>query len=220
MLCNPPDARNCTGNEDRQEIVMKSISRFIGTTILGGVLFLAPIVALALVLNKAYVWAKRGLQPMAALIPDRFASTPTMTAIVTMLVLALACFLAGLLAKTLLAQKIVGGLEGAVLSAVPGYEYMKQAGTSVLGLGEMDEHPLVLVRIGDSWRFAVQTGSGQNGFVAVFIPNSPNPLSGSVFLVPSDHVRPATAPLASAIACLRRCGVGASSLTAAIGPPR
>ena len=128
---------------------MKSISRFIGTTILGGVLFLTPIVALALVLNKAYVWAQRGLQPVATLIPDRFASAPTMTAILTVLVLAFACFLAGLLAKTLLAQRIVGGLETAVLSKVPGYEYMKQAGTSVLGFGEMDEHPLVLVRIGE-----------------------------------------------------------------------
>ena len=199
---------------------MKSISRFIGTTILGGVLFLTPIVALALVLNKAYVWAQRGLQPVATLIPDRFASAPTMTAILTVLVLAFACFLAGLLAKTLLAQRIVGGLETAVLSKVPGYEYMKQAGTSVLGFGEMDEHPLVLVKIGDSWRIGVQTDAGQNGFVAVFIPNSPNPMSGSVFLVPSDHVRPANAPLASAIACLRRCGVGAASLAAPGGPLR
>ena len=191
---------------------MTAVSRFVGTTILGGVLFLTPLVALALILNKAYVWARRGLQPVATLIPDRFASAPTMTAILTVLVLALACFLAGLLAKTLLAQKVVLGLEAAILSKVPGYEYMKQAGASVLGLGEMEEHPLVLVRIGDSWRIGVQTDAGKNGLVAVFIPNSPNPMSGSVFLVASDRVRPANAPLASAMACLRRCGAGAASL--------
>jgi uncharacterized membrane protein len=187
---------------------MKTISRFIGTTILGGVLLLTPIVALALVLNKAFVWARRGLQPVATLIPDRFASTPTMTAILTVLGLALACLLAGLLAQTLLAQRVVGGLEAAVLSKVPGYEYMKQAGTSVLGLGEMDEHPLVLVRIGDSWRIGVLTDSVDDNLVAVFVPNSPNPLSGGVFFVAADRVRRTDVPLATALGALRRCGTG------------
>jgi uncharacterized membrane protein len=191
---------------------MKTISHFIGTTILGGVLFLTPVVVLALILGKAYDWARRALQPVAALIPDRFASGPTMTAILTVFVLALACFLAGLLAQTLLAQKIVGGLEAAVLSKIPGYEYLKQAGTSVLGLGEMEEHPLVLVQIGDAWRIGVQTDAGKDGLVAVFVPNSPNPMSGSVFIVAAERVRPVGVPLASAIASLRRCGTGSGAL--------
>ncbi len=84
----------------------------------------------------------------------------------------------------------------------------------MLGLGEMEEHPLVLVRIGDSWRIGVQTDAGKNGLTAVFIPNSPNPMSGSVFLIAPDRVRPVDAPLASAMACLRRCGAGATSLAA------
>jgi uncharacterized membrane protein len=200
----------------RPETFMKAISRSIATTILGGVLFLTPLVVLALVLNKAYDFAQRGLQPVANLIPARLASGPTATAILAILALALACFLAGLLARTLLAQKIVGGLEAAVLSKVPGYEYFKQAGASVLGLGEMEEHPVVLVQIGDSWRIGVQTDAGKDGLVAVFLPNSPNPMSGSVFLVAADRVRPAGAPLATAIACLRRCGTGSQSLLGAV----
>jgi hypothetical protein len=122
---------------------MKAISHFVRTTILGGALFLAPIVALAFILGKAYDFARRGLQPVASFIPDRFASAPTMSAILAIFVLALACFLAGLLARTVLAQKIVGGLEAAVLSKLPGYEYPKQAGTSALGLSESAQHPVV-----------------------------------------------------------------------------
>ena len=72
---------------------MKAISHFILTTFLGGVLFLAPIVVLGLILGKAYDFARRGLQPVTALIPDRFASGPTASAILAILVLALACFL-------------------------------------------------------------------------------------------------------------------------------
>ena len=191
---------------------MKTVSRFVGTTILGGVLFLTPIVVLGIVLSKAYDFVRRGLLPLMALIPQKLASGPTMTAALTILLLGLMCFLAGLLAQTLLAQRIMSGLEATVLSKVPGYEYLKQAGTSVLGLSELAEHPVVLADFGGSWRIGVQTDSVVGGYVAVFIPNSPNPMSGSVFLIAADHVRLANVPLATTIASLRRCGIGSGAL--------
>jgi len=192
---------------------MKTISRFIGTTILGGVLFLAPIVVLALVLGKTYDFARRGLQPVAKLIPDRLSSGPTATAILAVLVIALACFLAGLLAQTLWAKRFVNELEGSVLSKIPGYEYLKQAGTSVLGVSESAEHPVVLVELGGAWRIGVQTDVVGKHLVAVFVPNAPNPLSGAVFLVAADRVRPASVPLAAAMGALRRCGTGSAILS-------
>jgi uncharacterized membrane protein len=191
---------------------MKTISHFVGTTILGGVLFLAPIVVLAFVLGKAFDFVRRGLQPVTAFIPQTLASEPAMNAAFAILLLALLCFLAGLFAQTLLAQRIVNGLEAVVLSKLPGYEYLKQAGTSVLGLGDTAEHPVVLAQLGGAWRVGVQTDFVGGDFVAVFVPNSPNPMSGSVFLVAVDRVRPANVPLAAAIACLRRCGTGSGSL--------
>ena len=189
---------------------MRPISRFLGTTILGGILFLTPIVVLGVVLSKAYDFVRRGLQPLMALIPQALGSGPTMTAILAILVLGLMCLLAGLFARTMLAQRIVSGLEATVLSKLPGYEYLKQAGTSVLGLGETAS--VVLAQLGDAWRIGVQTDSIGDGYVAVFLPNSPNPMSGSVFLIAADHVRPADVPLATAIASLRRCGIGSGAL--------
>jgi hypothetical protein len=40
---------------------MKTLSHFVGTTILGGVLFLTPIVVLAFVFSKAFEFVSRGL---------------------------------------------------------------------------------------------------------------------------------------------------------------
>ena len=51
------------------------------------------------------------------------------------------------------------------LSKVPGYEYMKQAGASVLGIGETADYPVVL-----AWRIGVQTDVLGENLVAVFIP--------------------------------------------------
>jgi hypothetical protein len=46
-------------------------------------------------------------------------------------------------------------------------------------------------------------------------------MSGSVFLVAEDRVRPANVPLATAIASLRRCGIGAATVMngVSIGAP-
>ena len=77
---------------------MRSISRFVRTTVLGGVLFLTPIVVIWLILSKAYDVAGRVLQPLTALIPESLSSRTTITAVLEVLLIALACFLAGLFA--------------------------------------------------------------------------------------------------------------------------
>ena len=187
---------------------MKAISHFLRITVLGGVLFLTPIVVLVFILDKAFDFAPRALKPATAIIPDQFVSgvaTETILAIARIVIL---CFVAGLFARTRPAQRIVAELESSVLSKVPAYEYLKQAGASVMGLGEMADHPVVFARLGGAWRIGVQTGVVGGGLVAVFVPNSPNPMSGSVFLVAADSIRPASVPLAAAIGCLRRCGAG------------
>ena len=191
---------------------MRAISHFVRTTILGGILFLTPIVVLGFILSKAYAVARRVLQPLTAVIPDHLASRTTVTAALTILLLALVCFLAGLFARTIWAQRMVNGLEASVLSKLPGYEYMKQAGASVLGAGEAADHPVVLAQVGGAWRIALQTDVLGEDLVAVFVPNSPNPMSGGVFLVAADRVRPAGVSLAEAMGALRRCGTGAGAM--------
>ena len=197
---------------------MKAISHFLRITVLGGLLFLTPIVALVFILGKAFDFARRALKPVTAIIPDRLVSGATTEAILAILLIALSCFLAGLFARTPLAQRIMAGLESSVLSKVPAYEYLKQAGASVMGLGEMADHPVVLTQLGGAWRIGVQTGGMSGGLVAVFVPNSPNPMSGSVFLVAADSVRPASVPLAAAIGCLRRCGAGSEAFLSQFTP--
>ena len=105
-----------------------------------------------------------------------------------------------------------------MLSKVPAYEYLKQAGASVMGPGEMADHPVVFLQMGDAWRIGVQTEAVGGGLVAVFVPNSPNPMSGSVFLAAAEHVRPAGVSLATAIGCLRRCGAGSGAVLSQFTP--
>jgi uncharacterized membrane protein len=81
---------------------MKAISDFLR---LGGVLFLTPIVVLVFILGKAFDFARRGLKPVTAIIPDSLVSGAPTEAILAIILIAILCFLAGLFAQTRPAQE-------------------------------------------------------------------------------------------------------------------
>ena len=195
---------------------MRGVIGFLRATIIGGVLFLAPLVVLVVVINKAVDFAARVIKPFADRIPDSLGLGPAKAYIAAALLLVLVCFLAGLLARSAMARKSVQMIEGNFLSLLPGYDYLKQAGASVLGASETDVHPVVLARIGNSWRIGVKTETIGENWLAIFIPNSPNPSAGSVFIVERSKVRTSVAPLATALATLRRSGGGAKWIADAI----
>ena len=72
-------------------------------------------VVLAFLLKKAFEFARR-LKPVANVIPDQIALGATMEAAMAIGLILILCFLAGLFARTVLAQKIMSELESVVLS--------------------------------------------------------------------------------------------------------
>ena len=115
---------------------MKAFAEFVRTTILGGLFFLAPIVVLIVILTKALDYAKSGLRAILVHIPAASDLSPGAATVLSVVIVALICFLAGLVAATVTARSVVDGLESAVLSKIPAYEYLKQESASALGLAE------------------------------------------------------------------------------------
>ncbi len=187
---------------------MRGLMAFLRATIVGGVLFLTPLVVLGVVLNKAVILAAKAIKPLADRIPVSLGLGAAKVYVIAGLLLVLLCFLAGLLARSRLASRLVQSIEARFLSFLPGYQYLKQEGASVLGASETEAQPVVLARIGDSWRIGVMTETISENWLAIFIPNSPNPHAGSVFIVERSKVRPSATPLAVVTAALRRCGSG------------
>src|SRR5580698_7634925 len=194
---------------------MKTIAQFVQTTIIGGVFFLAPIVVLIVILAKAFDFAKKGLNAVFVHFPAASDLSAGAATALSVVIIALVCFLAGLIAHTVVAQRVVGALESSLLSKIPGYDYLKQESASALGVAEIAELPVVFVPMEGGWQLGVQTEALSNGLVSIFVPGAPNPHSGSVFFFASDLVRPAGIKLAAGLGCLRRCGAGASALGAA-----
>ena len=197
---------------------MKTIAQFLRTTIVGGLFFLAPIVVLIVILAKAFDFAKKFLDVILGRFPGVVELSGGAATALSVVIIALLCLLAGLVADTAAAERLVDALESSLLSKIPGYEYLKQEGASALGVAEIAELPVFFVPMEGGWQLGVQIETLSGGLVAIFVPGAPNPHSGSVFFFSSDILRPAGIKLAVALNCLRRCGAGASALGASWPP--
>ena len=151
----------------------RRLLQFIRTTMVGGALFLVPLVVLTVIVEKALGIARKFSDPLAMRFPELAVHTPVLLA---SLVLVVVCFVLGLLALTSPARAVVAWLENTLLSKIPGYSFLKGAGESVLGLEGQIPYTVVLARIEDSWQFGFVIEKLAGGHLAVFIPDAPNPL--------------------------------------------
>jgi uncharacterized membrane protein len=120
--------------------------------------------------------------------------------------------IAGIIARTAGAQRLVAWIETVILSRMPGYTmYRGMVGDMTQSMSSLERSSTaraVLVQIEDAWQIGFVTDTLENGDLAVFVPGAPSPLSGSLFFMPSDRVRDSGMTVQDATAMLRRIGIG------------
>ena len=192
--------------------------RFTRTSLVGGVLFLVPILVLVAILGKAFGIAHKIVMPLAAHLPVESViglETPRLLAVALLL---LFCFLAGVFARTACARQIINWLETALLSNLPGYEFIKTMSENFLAAEKEHAYPVVLARIEDSWQLGFLIERLQGGLSAVFVPGTPSPQSGSVYFMTEDRFRLTDLPATPVLKCLKRYGLGSNALLGSLLP--
>jgi len=198
---------------------MKPILKFIRTSLVGGILFLLPVIVVVIILGKALAIARKIVAPLADHLPVESTIGLDTPVILAIALLVLFCFLTGVFARTALAQKVITWLETTVLSNLPGYEFIKNLSGNLLGDENKQSYPVVLARIEDSWQLGFLIERLKDGHLAVFVPGSPSPQSGSVYFMTEDRTRPLDVPSAAAMKCLKRYGLGSNELLGGRLPP-
>ena len=188
---------------------MGRLLQFLRTIMVGGLLFLVPIVVLIAIGDKALGLVRAFSDPLAEEFPIVSAHTPMLFASVLLIGV---CFVLGLLALTAPARLAIAWLENNCLSKVPGYVFLKGAGESALGIEDGTAYPVVLARIEEAWQFGFLVETLEGGHLAVFIPDAPNPLSGSVFFMGPERVKRSDISAAGALKCLRQLGAGSHAI--------
>jgi uncharacterized membrane protein len=191
---------------------MKKLIRILRTTIVGGVFFLVPFVALIIVINKAIQIVRVITVPLAERLPFESIIGLEIPKILAVVVLLFFCLFAGLFATTSLAKKLVNWLESVLLSNIPGYSFLKNLGEEAVGTAPEHGQQAVIVQFDDASQIGILVEHISGGRVAVFIPDAPNPLAGGVFILDKDRVTPLEVPSASALKCLQRLGEGTGVL--------
>ncbi|WP_341676696.1 DUF502 domain-containing protein [Niveibacterium sp. SC-1] len=194
---------------------MKQKVSFIRTTVVGGVLFLAPLVVTLFVLEKAWHLAGKFVAPIVHHFPPKILGFIAVSDLLAVGILVLVCFIAGLIARTALAKRVVEAIEHGLLSNIPGYEFFKGLGESILGVDKAGSQA-VLVHFDDCSQIGFLMEHLQDGTCVVFLPGAPSPFSGGVFYFSPDRVQAIEAPPQTVLKSLKRLGVGSVELAKGI----
>src|SRR5262249_6754746 len=130
--------------------------------------------------------------------------------VIAVLLLVFVSFLAGLVARTGMGNRIMRLFENSLLGNMPQYQLVK---TMAEGLAQVENAQGVrpaLVSIEDGWQIGYALEPLENGWIAVFLPQAPTPMSGNVMYLPGDRVRPLDISMAKAMAIVKHMGVGSA----------
>lgn len=188
--------------------------KFIMTTVIGGIVFLIPVVILAAILVKAIGIMLLIAEPMARWLPVDSIGGVALANIIAVVALVFICFVAGLLARQALASKFVTKLESSVLVNIPGYLMIKSL---VSGFDSSKAEGLkpVALRLDFAERIGFEVQKMQDERSVVFIPSSPNPFSGITLILPPEQVTYLDVPINMIIETTENFGHGMEKLLAA-----
>jgi uncharacterized membrane protein len=184
--------------------------RFVRTTVLGGLLFLFPIVFVFFIFGKALDITNKVFAPLEKLLPIESIAGIAVVKLLALGILVLICFIAGLSARTALAGRLVSSLETNVLKKIPAYTLLKSKAESVLSPEDIGSMTPVLGRFDDSWQLAFEIERFPGGNVVVFLPGAPDPWSGSLCILAEDRITPLDLTVKSLADILKRLGKGSA----------
>jgi uncharacterized membrane protein len=192
---------------------MAAWSGFVKTTVIGGIVFLVPFIAVIFVLGKAFQVMRGIAEPLTAALPmiDTVGEIVLVDLFAVALILAV-CFVAGLAARAAAAGRLVKSLETRVLSRVPFYHFVKGMTESVVEVESNTTMRSVLVRLDDYSQLAFEVERLPGGDVVVFLPGAPNPWSGAVCIVAAERVTSLDAPMLAAVQNIKHLGKGSAKL--------
>lgn len=196
--------------------VMKRFGQVLLVTLVRGILFLVPIVLVAVLAREGYQFLVKLFQPLTAWLQADRVFGLLAEDVMAILALTLVFLVAGLFVGTRSGRVMSDRLERTILYRVPGYLMARGVAGGFPGLEMGSAFAPVLVQLDDGWAFALLVERQPEGFCTVFLPSAPSPTSGDVRIVGADRVRPLEVSMLALLGCLTRSGSGGGALAARV----
>ena len=191
---------------------MKQFRKFIVKPLVVGFLFLVPVYLAILLLLKAMKSLGKLVQPFIRLLPE---SVPAET-VISLLLVVLLCIFVGLLLDTKLGQAMRTRMESSLFQKIPGYEVVRSMTRQLAGQGQESDWQPALAEIEDALVPAFIVEEHDDGRLTVFVPSSPTPLAGAIYILNPERVHPLNVPFTQAVKAVTRWGSGAKALVEAM----
>jgi len=187
---------------------------YAGKAVLSGFLIIAPIYLALLLLLKVMSSVAKLVEPVAALIPDWLPAER----LLSLLLVLLLCFLIGIGVRTPTGVALREKIERNFLDRIPGYGLMRSLTHQIAGdSGETSWKP-ALAEIEDALVPAFIIEEFEDGRYTVFVPSTPTPMAGAVYILEHTRVHPLSVSFKRALEVVFRYGLGAKGLDKAMGP--
>ena len=198
-------------------MIVKKSKRFINflkTTAIGGLLFLLPLIVLGALVGQITPLVVSVASALNKYIPVK---TPTGIAILVGLSIALIlllCFAAGMFARWSLGKKISSAFEKKLALFFPRYSILKDQMADTIGGNETrPQMKPVLVVFDECQRIAFETERDEKqGLATIFLPGSPDPWSGKAVMINLDRVTHLDADFGHAAATCEQVGRGSIAM--------
>ncbi len=184
----------------------------LSTTLIGGVVFLLPLIVVLVVLGQAMALAAQVAAPLVALFPQRSIGGVAVATLVALALVLGLCYGAGLLARAAFGRAMSEGFENRLHALYPRYTVIKAMTQGLAGKSGAAVTKTVLVTFDDHQLLAMEVERLDDGRVVVFLPGAPDPWSGSVVLVDPQRVQPLSDDVTALNRSLKGLGRGCAAL--------
>ena len=191
---------------------MKQSANPVVTTLIGGVVFLLPLVVVLLVLGQGLALTTRVAKPLTDMLPDKSVGGIALASIAAVALLLLLCFGAGVLARAAIGRTLTDKFEGRLQTIYPRYAVIKAMSQGLHGaLGQRVLKP-VLATFDDHQLIAFDIERLDDGRAVLYLPGAPDAWSGSVVLVAAERIEPLDIDSAVLAKAMQRLGQGVAGL--------
>ncbi len=189
------------------------MNKGLRTTVIGGIIFLVPLVFILIILNKAFGFALKVATPISKIIPIETLGGVALANLLAGLGVVVVSYGAGVLARSSAISAQVEKLDQFLTRAIPTYHSTKRGFIDSIDDTSIEDN-WQAVFIGDpsgkrTLGFEVERLS--SGDVVVFQPMSPNTRNGFVSTVPASQIEALDLPAREMSKLLKSYGEGISN---------
>jgi uncharacterized membrane protein len=191
---------------------MKQPSNPLVTTLIGGVVFLLPLVVVLVVVGQGLALMTRAVQPLMSLLPYQTLGGVALVSIAALVLLVLLCFGAGMLARAALGRALSDRFDARLQTLYPRYAVIKAMSQGLHGALGQRVLEAVLVTFDDHQVIAFDMERLDDGRAVLYLPGAPDAWAGGVVLVAPERIAPLDVDSAELARSLQRLGLGTAAL--------